>query len=83
MRGRKFDLIGDYTLRRKFPWRLTIRRLQPGPARQPVDLTGLSARFEVYDADAAWIVRAGVGAIVSKPARQAKPPRQIKGAKNG
>ena len=49
MRGRKFDLIGDYALRRAFPWRLSVRRLQPGPARKAVDLTGMSARFEIYD----------------------------------
>ncbi|MDR1424297.1 MAG: hypothetical protein LBI92_06830 [Azoarcus sp.] len=51
--AREVALLGpDHAIRRGFPWRLTLRRLQPGPARRPVDLTGMNAAFEIYDTGA-------------------------------
>jgi hypothetical protein len=44
-----FDLIGQYALTRGFPWHLPLTRLQSARPRRPVDLTGMRARFEVYD----------------------------------
>jgi len=45
-----FDLIGDHAITRNFSWRFSFRRLQPGKHhRQPVDLTGLTARLEIFN----------------------------------
>jgi len=47
-----FDLLGDHAITRNFSWRFSFRRLQPGKHpqnRQPVDLTGLTARLEIFD----------------------------------
>jgi hypothetical protein len=46
MRQAALDLVGAYGLQRGFVWNFTFRRLQP--SRQPVDLTGLSARLEIF-----------------------------------
>ena len=47
---RKVDLLGArYAICRGFPWSVTFRRREPGPGRRPIDLTGFTARFEVYD----------------------------------
>jgi hypothetical protein len=43
------DLTGAYAITRGFPWALPLTRLQPVRPRTPVDLTGMTARFEIFD----------------------------------
>lgn len=43
-----FDLINKYAVERGEPWRLKLTHFC-GPAKQPVDLTGLQARFDVLN----------------------------------
>ena len=40
-----FDLVGKYAIEKGLPW--TFR--YAGPAKTPVDLTGSSARLEIFD----------------------------------
>ncbi|MCL2076065.1 MAG: hypothetical protein FWH15_06455 [Betaproteobacteria bacterium] len=47
MRGRTFDLTGIHAITRGFVWSFAFRRLQPN--RRPVDLTGLTARLEIFN----------------------------------
>jgi hypothetical protein len=42
-----FDLIGQHAITRGCAWRFVFRRQQAN--RIPVDLTGLTARLEVFD----------------------------------
>ncbi len=44
-----FDLVGKYAIEKGLPWSFRCTRYT-GPARVPVDLTGLVARFDVFDA---------------------------------
>ena len=44
-----FDLLAPYAITRGFPWKLALTRLQSRTPRVPVDLTGMTARLEIYD----------------------------------
>lgn len=48
MAATRFDLVGPYAIEKGFPWELFFTRLQPD--RTPVDLTGCSAEFLLFDA---------------------------------
>lgn len=43
-----YDLTGAYALEKGVPWALRFTRFNPD--KTPVDLTGASARLEIYDA---------------------------------
>jgi hypothetical protein len=63
-----FDLIGVYTLARGFDWHLPLRRWQPGKPRVPLDLTGMTARLEIFDTQHSrrppWVFSTASGHIV-------------------
>lgn len=44
-----FDLVGKYAIEKGLPWSFRCTRYA-GPARTPVDLTGLVARLDIFDA---------------------------------
>ncbi len=44
-----FDLVGKHAIEKGFPWSFVFTRYA-GPAKTPVDLTGLSCRLDVFDA---------------------------------
>lgn len=44
-----FDLLGKHAIEKGFPWSLAFTRYA-GPAKTPVDLTGLQCRLDIYDA---------------------------------
>lgn len=43
-----FDLVGKHAIEKGLPWTFRCARYA-GPAKTPVDLTGSSARLEIYD----------------------------------
>lgn len=49
MQSAVFDLVGQHAIEKGLPWQLRFTRYA-GPAKTPVDLTGLSARLEIFDA---------------------------------
>lgn len=44
-----FDLVGKYSIEKGLPWSFRCTRYA-GPAKTPVDLTGLVARLDIFDA---------------------------------
>jgi hypothetical protein len=62
-----FDLLGDFAITRGFPWAWRLTRLQSRCPRVPVDLSGMTARFEVYDTlhprRAPWIFSGASGHV--------------------
>lgn len=44
-----FDLVGKYAIEKGLPWSFRCTR-KAGPSKTPVDLTGLAARLDIYDA---------------------------------
>ena len=44
----EFDLTGPCAITRGSPWRLSFTRLLSTSPRAPVDLTGMTARLEIY-----------------------------------
>ena len=44
-----FDLIGKHAIEKGFPWSFIFTRYA-GPAKTPVDLTGLKCELDIYDA---------------------------------
>lgn len=49
MSSTTFDLIGKYAIEKGLPWSFRCARFA-GRAKTPVDLTGSSARLEIYNA---------------------------------
>jgi len=49
MTSTTFDLIGKYAIEKGLPWSFRCARFT-GRAKTPVDLTGSSARLEIYNA---------------------------------
>lgn len=49
MTSTTFDLVGKYAIEKGLPWSFRCARYA-GPGRTPVDLTGCSARLEIYNA---------------------------------
>lgn len=44
-----FDLVGKYAIEKGLPWSFRCTRFA-GPGKAPVDLTGSTARLEIFDA---------------------------------
>lgn len=44
-----FDLVGKYAIEKGLPWSFRCTR-KAGPSKTPVDLSGLTARLDIYDA---------------------------------